>query len=98
MEVLTHSPSPTTHRDLTQYGLNEKVPFSESHAVDLPANLYGATKRTNELIAASYHHLFGIFSVGLRFFTVYGPWGRSVGTTNKEGELFHSLALFKAAI
>jgi UDP-glucuronate 4-epimerase len=58
------------------YGLNQKVPFSESDPVHLPANLYGATKMSNELIAHSYHHLYGISVTGLRFFTVYGPWGR----------------------
>ena len=58
------------------YGLNEKIPFSESDPVDKPSNLYGATKRSNELMAYSYFHLFGIQSVGFRFFTVYGPWGR----------------------
>lgn len=58
------------------YGLNEKIPFSESDPVEKPSNLYGATKRANELMAYSYFHLFGIRSVGFRFFTVYGPWGR----------------------
>lgn len=58
------------------YGMNRKIPFSESDPVEMPANLYGATKRSNELIAFSYHHLHKLPSVGLRFFTVYGPWGR----------------------
>lgn len=58
------------------YGLNEKIPFSEIDPVEKPSNLYGATKRSNELMAYSYYHLFGIQSVGFRFFTVYGPWGR----------------------
>lgn len=58
------------------YGINKKVPFSESDEVLQPSNLYGATKRANELIAHSYHHLFGITTIGFRFFTVYGPWGR----------------------
>lgn len=58
------------------YGLNEKIPFSEEDRVDKPANLYAATKRANELMAYSYHHLYGIAVTGLRFFTVYGPWGR----------------------
>jgi len=58
------------------YGLNKKIPFSEEDATDQPANFYGATKKSNELMAHSYHHLYGIPMVGLRFFTVYGPWGR----------------------
>jgi UDP-glucuronate 4-epimerase len=58
------------------YGQNAKIPFSVSDTTDLPANLYAVTKKTNELMAYSYHHLFGIRSTGLRFFTVYGPWGR----------------------
>lgn len=58
------------------YGLNSKIPFSESDPVEQPASLYGATKRCNEVIAHSYHHLYGISCTALRFFTVYGPWGR----------------------
>lgn len=58
------------------YGLNTKVPFSESDPVDHQASLYGCTKRSNELMANTYHHLYGIDAWGLRFFTVYGPWGR----------------------
>lgn len=58
------------------YGLNEKVPFSEADPTDIPSSLYGATKKSNELMARSYHHLYGISVTGLRFFTVYGPWGR----------------------
>ena len=58
------------------YGSNTRVPFQTDHAVDTPASLYAATKRANELIAHSYSSLFGIPSTGLRFFTVYGPWGR----------------------
>ena len=58
------------------YGLDRHVPFSESGAADHPVSLYAATKRANELMAHSYSHLFGIPSTGLRFFTVYGPWGR----------------------
>jgi UDP-glucuronate 4-epimerase len=58
------------------YGLNDKIPFSENDLTDRPASLYGATKKANELIAHSYHHLYGIPVTGLRFFTVYGPWGR----------------------
>lgn len=58
------------------YGINKEVPFSEEHPVVKPSNLYGASKRSNELIAHSYHHLFGMTTIGFRFFTVYGPWGR----------------------
>lgn len=58
------------------YGNNEKVPFSENDNVDFPVSLYGATKKSNELMAAAYSHLYGIAMSGLRFFTVYGPWGR----------------------
>ncbi|MGM5485305.1 MAG: NAD-dependent epimerase/dehydratase family protein [Nanobdellota archaeon] len=58
------------------YGGNEKVPFSEKDDVSGPVSLYAATKRSNELMAYTYHHLYGINMTGLRFFTVYGPWGR----------------------
>ena len=58
------------------YGGNKNMPFSESQGVDHPVSLYAATKRSNELMAHSYSHLFSIPSSGLRFFTVYGPWGR----------------------
>ena len=58
------------------YGTNTKVPFSESDMSDAPASFYGATKKSNELMAFSYHHMYGIKATGLRFFTVYGPWGR----------------------
>ncbi|NTV49140.1 MAG: NAD-dependent epimerase [Geobacteraceae bacterium] len=58
------------------YGANAKVPFSEHHSVDHPVSLYAATKKSNELMAHTYAHLFGIPVTGLRFFTVYGPWGR----------------------
>lgn len=58
------------------YGGNEKVPFSESDKVDHPVSLYAATKKANELMAHSYTHLYGFQTIGLRFFTVYGPWGR----------------------
>lgn len=58
------------------YGTNDKVPFSESDRTDHQASLYGVTKKANELMAQNYHHLFGIPVTGLRFFTVYGPWGR----------------------
>jgi len=58
------------------YGANTTKPFSEKHSVDHPIQLYAATKRANELMAHAYSHLFGIPTSGLRFFTVYGPWGR----------------------
>ncbi|MCO5108021.1 MAG: SDR family NAD(P)-dependent oxidoreductase [Burkholderiaceae bacterium] len=58
------------------YGANRKLPFSESDPVDHPVSLYAATKRANELMAHSYAHLFGLPVTGLRYFTVYGPWGR----------------------
>ena len=58
------------------YGGNRKLPFSEDDQVNHPISLYAATKRANELMANSYSHLFNIPSTGLRFFTVYGPWGR----------------------
>ncbi|MBH11225.1 MAG: protein CapI [Candidatus Marinimicrobia bacterium] len=58
------------------YGLNNKMPFSINDRVDSPISLYGVTKRSNELIAHSYSHLFNINTTGLRFFTVYGPWYR----------------------
>ncbi len=58
------------------YGANEKIPFSTSDNVDHPVSLYAATKKANELMAHSYSHLYQLPSTGLRFFTVYGPWGR----------------------
>ncbi|MEK7306670.1 MAG: NAD-dependent epimerase/dehydratase family protein, partial [Nitrospirota bacterium] len=58
------------------YGNNEKIPFSESDNVDHPISLYAATKKADELIAHTYAHLYGLPTTGLRFFTVYGPWGR----------------------
>lgn len=58
------------------YGLNEQMPFSTSHNVNHPVSLYAATKKSNELMAHTYAHLYGIHCTGLRFFTVYGPWGR----------------------
>lgn len=58
------------------YGTNAKVPFSEDDRVDTPVSLYAATKKADELMAHTYSHLYGIPSTGLRFFTVYGPWGR----------------------
>ena len=70
------------------YGANAKLPFSTSDPVDHPVSLYAATKRANELMAHTYSHLFGLPTTGLRFFTVYGPWGRPD----------MSLALFTSAI
>lgn len=58
------------------YGGNEKIPFSESDPVDHPVSLYAATKKADELMSHTYAHLYGIPQTGLRFFTVYGPWGR----------------------
>jgi UDP-glucuronate 4-epimerase len=58
------------------YGGNTLLPFSEHHSVDHPVSLYAATKKSNELMAHTYSHLFGLPTTGLRFFTVYGPWGR----------------------
>jgi UDP-glucuronate 4-epimerase len=58
------------------YGGNQRQPFAENHPVNHPVSLYAATKRANELMAHSYSHLYGLPSTGLRFFTVYGPWGR----------------------
>ena len=58
------------------YGMNQKMPFSTSDEVNHPISLYASTKKANELMAHTYSHLFGIPTTGLRFFTVYGPWGR----------------------
>jgi UDP-glucuronate 4-epimerase len=58
------------------YGLNEEMPFSDNHNVNHPVSIYAATKKSNELMAHVYSHLFNIPTTGLRFFTVYGPWGR----------------------
>lgn len=58
------------------YGLNKKIPFETSDNVDHPISLYAATKKSNELMAHTYSHLYGFSTTGLRFFTVYGPWGR----------------------
>eukprot|EP00889_Picochlorum_renovo_P006556 jgi/Picre1/33586/NNA_001066.t1 len=58
------------------YGVTQKIPFEEGDKTDMPAAIYGATKKANELIAYSYHHLYNVSAIGLRFFTVYGPWGR----------------------
>ena len=58
------------------YGMNAKIPFSETDKVDAPVSLYAATKKSNELMAHTYTHLYKFATTGLRFFTVYGPWGR----------------------
>src|SRR5690606_33532178 len=58
------------------YGANVKSPFAETDPTDHPVSLYAATKRANEMMAHTYSHLFGVPATGLRFFTVYGPWGR----------------------
>ena len=58
------------------YGGNSRMPFSEHHSVDHPVSLYAASKKANELMAHTYSHLYGLPTTGLRFFTVYGPWGR----------------------
>jgi len=58
------------------YGLNEEIPFKTDHSVDHPISLYAATKKSNELMAHVYSHLYHLPATGLRFFTVYGPWGR----------------------
>ena len=58
------------------YGGNTSMPFSEHHNIDHPISLYAATKKANELMAHTYSHLYGVPTTGLRFFTVYGPWGR----------------------
>ena len=58
------------------YGSNKKIPFSLKDSTDHPTNVYGATKKMNELMANTYHHLYHLPLVGLRFFTAYGPWGR----------------------
>ena len=58
------------------YGGNKKLPFSENDRVDNPVSIYAASKKSNELMAHTYSHLFGLNTIGLRFFTVYGPWGR----------------------
>jgi UDP-glucuronate 4-epimerase len=58
------------------YGANTELPWSESQNVDHPVSLYAATKKANELLAHVYSHLYGLHTTGLRYFTVYGPWGR----------------------
>ncbi|MCV5889072.1 NAD-dependent epimerase/dehydratase family protein, partial [Escherichia coli] len=58
------------------YGLNRKMSFSTDDSVDHPVSLYAATKKANELMSYTYSHLYNLPTTGLRFFTVYGPWGR----------------------
>ncbi|MDI2112536.1 SDR family NAD(P)-dependent oxidoreductase [Commensalibacter nepenthis] len=58
------------------YGLNKKLPFTEQDRVDRPSSVYAASKQSGELLSFTYHHLYGLKQTGLRFFTVYGPWGR----------------------
>ena len=60
------------------YGGNHLIPFNEKDNVDHPVSLYGATKKANELLAHTYSHLYNIPTTGLRFFTVYGPWGGQI--------------------
>ncbi len=78
LEILRHQPHiPLIYASSSSvYGVNAKKPFGVEDKTDQPTNLYGATKKSNEVIAFAYHHLFKIPMTGLRFFTVYGPWGR----------------------
>lgn len=78
LEVCRQSPSiPLIYASSSSvYGTNTKTPFSIEDRTDGQASLYGVTKKTNELMAYTYHHLYGLSVTGLRFFTVYGPWGR----------------------
>ncbi len=72
-----HSPAHLTYASTSSvYGANTRMPFSEHRGADHPLQFYAATKRANELMAHAYSHLFGLPTTGLRFFTVYGPWGR----------------------
>ncbi|MEM6539411.1 MAG: NAD-dependent epimerase/dehydratase family protein, partial [Pseudomonadota bacterium] len=79
LELVRHcSPSPRLvyASSSSVYGSNTETPFSETAAVDAPVSLYAATKRADELMSAAYSRLYNIEQIGLRFFTVYGPWGR----------------------
>lgn len=78
LEACRHAQTPhlTYASTSSVYGANTKMPFSEEDTADHPLQFYAATKRANELMAHSYSHLYGLPSTGLRFFTVYGPWGR----------------------
>lgn len=71
-----HTPRLVYASSSSVYGGNTKLPFSETDNVDSPVSLYAATKKANELMAHTYTHLYGLQTIGLRFFTVYGPWGR----------------------
>ncbi len=71
-----HKPRLVYASSSSVYGGNKKLPFSEDQSVDTPISLYAATKKANELMAHCYSHLYGMQTIGLRFFTVYGPWGR----------------------
>ena len=80
MEEIVHtSPTPKVvfaSSSSSVYGLNTKVPFSEDDVTDSPASLYAATKKADELLAHTYNHIHGVAITALRFFTVYGPYGR----------------------
>eukprot|EP00730_Choanoeca_flexa_P010728 TRINITY_DN20865_c0_g1_i1.p1 TRINITY_DN20865_c0_g1~~TRINITY_DN20865_c0_g1_i1.p1 ORF type:complete len:378 (+),score=64.46 TRINITY_DN20865_c0_g1_i1:75-1208(+) len=78
LELLRHYPQTTlTYASSSSvYGKDATIPFTEKDCSDHPTNVYGASKRMNEMLAHAYHHLYNISSTGLRFFTVYGPWGR----------------------
>ncbi len=78
LEACRHSGTPhlTYASTSSIYGANTRMPFSEHHGVDHPLQFYAATKRANELMAHAYSHMFRLPTTGLRFFTVYGPWGR----------------------
>jgi UDP-glucuronate 4-epimerase len=78
LEMLRRFPHiPLTYASSSSvYGSNTKIPFAESDPTDFPCNLYGATKKANEVMAYAYHHMYGLKATGLRFFSVYGPWGR----------------------
>ncbi|MCE5316366.1 MAG: NAD-dependent epimerase/dehydratase family protein, partial [Parachlamydia sp.] len=77
LEVCRHNSMPLTYASSSSvYGANARIPFSVEDRTDSPVSLYGATKKANEAMAYSYTHLFKIPTTALRFFTVYGPWGR----------------------
>jgi len=79
LELVRHSPRKPRlvyASSSSVYGANSKAPFSEDDRVDNPVSLYAATKRSDELLSESYSSLYGLSQIGLRFFTVYGPWGR----------------------
>lgn len=78
LEILKEKPKIKTvyASSSSVYGDNQKVPFSEYDVADCPKNLYGSTKKANEVMAYAYHSLYNLSLIGMRFFTVYGPWGR----------------------